>query len=100
MPTMNAEVKKKWVDALKSGEYQQTTGTLKDNNSYCCLGVLCDLYIKEHTGVSWDTLLPLYPDSERHAKLATWGELPDIVVDWAGVDVPNPMIGNDCATGW
>jgi len=30
-----------WVKALRSGVYQQTTGTLSDSRGYCCLGVLC-----------------------------------------------------------
>lgn len=35
-----AEVKTKWLKALRSGKYQQTVGTLCDNKGYCCLGVL------------------------------------------------------------
>lgn len=38
---------KKWVAALKSGEYKQDTGQLCSDNGYCCLGVLCDIYDKE-----------------------------------------------------
>lgn len=32
-----------WVDALRSGEYDQHQHALRDENSFCCLGVLCDL---------------------------------------------------------
>lgn len=51
---MNKEAKKKWVAALRSGEYQQTRDVLRAGNyrSYCCLGVLCDLHAKE-TGNEW-----------------------------------------------
>ncbi len=38
---------KKWVKALRSGEYKQIKGTLQNKNGYCCLGVACDLYEKE-----------------------------------------------------
>jgi hypothetical protein len=42
--TMNdQELKAKWVEALRSGEYRQTTGHLKTENGYCCLGVLADI---------------------------------------------------------
>lgn len=34
---------KKWLVALKSGQYKQTTGTLKDSDGYCCLGVACEI---------------------------------------------------------
>lgn len=42
---MNAAAKK-WVKALRSGKYQQTRHTLKDQDGYCCLGVGADLYRK------------------------------------------------------
>ena len=41
---------KKWVAALRSGEYKQGTGRLHDaaDNAYCCLGVACEVYNKEN----------------------------------------------------
>ena len=40
---MNPELKKKWLAALRSGDYTQDTGRLKKDNGFCCLGVLCDI---------------------------------------------------------
>lgn len=40
---MKPELKKKWVDALLSGEYKQGLDYLKDNGRFCCLGVLADV---------------------------------------------------------
>ena len=40
---MDAEIKRKWVEALRSGKYAQTKSDLRNHNGYCCLGVLCDL---------------------------------------------------------
>lgn len=40
---MKKSVMKKWVKALRSGKYQQTIGSLKNVDGYCCLGVLCDI---------------------------------------------------------
>lgn len=34
---------KEWIVALRSGNYKQTMGTLRDDVGYCCLGVLCDI---------------------------------------------------------
>tara|TARA_R110000744_G_scaffold170264_2_gene288414 strand:- start:16973 stop:17299 length:327 start_codon:yes stop_codon:yes gene_type:complete len=34
-------VKTKWIEALRSGKYKQTTETLQDGTGLCCLGVLC-----------------------------------------------------------
>ena len=33
----------KWVKALRSGEFLQAQGTMVDNDSYCCLGVLATI---------------------------------------------------------
>ena len=47
---MNAELKAKWVDALRSGEYRQGTGWLERGGAYCCLGVLCAIQDSEWRG--------------------------------------------------
>lgn len=42
--TMRPELKQKWIDALRSGNYSQGEAFLRDNNdNFCCLGVLCDV---------------------------------------------------------
>jgi len=43
---------KKWLRALRSGEYKQEAGGLhsidqEGNSTFCCLGVACDLYLNE-----------------------------------------------------
>lgn len=38
-----AENRKKWVSALRSGNYQQGTEALRNGDEYCCLGVACDI---------------------------------------------------------
>lgn len=40
---MNPSIKAKWVAALRSGEYEQCAGTLRNDSGMCCLGVLCDV---------------------------------------------------------
>ena len=44
---MNEDIKKKWLEALRSGKYQQGTGFLQKEGRYCCLGVLCDLFAED-----------------------------------------------------
>lgn len=41
------------VAALRSGEYKQTHGGLRDQKGYCCLGVACDVYHKETGEGEW-----------------------------------------------
>lgn len=38
---MEAELKSKWVEALRSGKYEQGRASLRSGGKYCCLGVLC-----------------------------------------------------------
>lgn len=50
---MKAEVANKWVKALRSGKYKQGKHALKYKSErgvvrHCCLGVLCELYQKDH----------------------------------------------------
>lgn len=41
---MHPEIKQRWVEALRSGRYQQGQNVLRTTeNAFCCLGVLCDL---------------------------------------------------------
>ena len=40
---MTPELKAKWVEVLRSGEYEQGQETLRSyDNKFCCLGVLLD----------------------------------------------------------
>ena len=48
---MNAEVKAKWLKALRSGKYKQGQDYLYADGKMCCLGVACDLYAEEEGGV-------------------------------------------------
>lgn len=41
---MNPELKKKWVEALRSGKYEQGEKQLRSqDDKFCCLGVLADI---------------------------------------------------------
>lgn len=38
---MKRELRDKWIEALRSDRFDQTSGTLERDGAYCCLGVLC-----------------------------------------------------------
>jgi hypothetical protein len=44
---MNKPLIKKWVKALRSGKYKQVKNYLATDKGYCCLGVLCEVAIKQ-----------------------------------------------------
>ena len=45
---MDKEKKKRWVEALRSGGYRQGKSRLCKDDSYCCLGVACDLFVDDY----------------------------------------------------
>ena len=54
---MTKELKEKWVTALRSGEYKQGLKTLRDGDTYCCLGVLADICECEWKEPEYDNVL-------------------------------------------
>ena len=85
---MNERIKTAWLAALRSGEYEQTSGRLarggdglQPPTSFCCLGVLTDLYLKEE-GLAWGS--------------RGWKGLPDEEVQaWAELDAADQVVRFD-----
>lgn len=100
---MKQDIKEKWVSALRSGKYKQGTGYLiqsrNDNEQceYCCLGVLCDLYAKEHGfNLAWNR--ERISDSEEINIASLYGTefvLPYQVQQWAGLHDASPCVEYD-----
>lgn len=82
----------KWVEALESGEYEQTRGALRTEVAnasespykYCCLGVATEI-AREEAGWNW----PI------HAV----GILPGSIAVWLGLEPSNgdPIVGYEVA---
>lgn len=100
---MKANIKELWVQALRSGKYQQGRAWLHnaDENEYCCLGVLCEVAKENGVEMSvrtetkgFDTVT-LY---DTHSQF-----LPPSVCEWAGlhaeesptVQAQNPYTGEE-----
>ncbi len=85
---------KSWIEALRSGEYQQSNGKLKNINlidlpgeSFCCLGVLCDITIKKQLvsdTVQWekDEFIISLPNGEKQGEFAL---LPTRILQYYGL---------------
>lgn len=101
----NQQVMKAWVEALRSGEYDQTQGALRRNKEtpgipagWCCLGVLCDIAVK-HPELG-DGPLPEYTwidnDPDDVFQRLVWDQAgvtrsegampPQAVTAWSGVN--------------
>lgn len=87
---MKPDIKAQWLTALRSGDYRQGQGYLRQGDQYCCLGVLCDLYGKA-VGPEWEELLEDYPNQVQY-MLDNDTTLPFEVQEWAGIPgKPNPL---------
>lgn len=67
---------KKWVAALRSGKYQQATGWLRSDAGFCCLGVACDIFLRER-GLFWDEAEGFHSEDDQI--------LPGNVMKWLGL---------------
>jgi len=56
---------KKWVRALRSGEYSQTTGQLQDDRGHCCLGVACEVFIPKDLHIRYTYLIGDIPSDQK-----------------------------------
>lgn len=87
---MNPEIKAKWVEALRSGRYEQCESKLWDGyGGFCCLGVLSDIKRKE----SKASRERFFEKQNRDAEDAEF--LSPAVMAWAGLVTPDPVIGCD-----
>ena len=81
---MKSEIKTKWIEALRSGDYQQGTGELIGSGCYCIYGVLSSLYAAEH---ELDVYRVIDQNTADHLIA------PKEVTDWAGL--PEVMINDN-----
>lgn len=93
---MDPEIKKRWVSALRSGEYDQNKHSLRsEEGGYCCLGVLCDI-VKDDVGGQWNgrssSLVTSMEFYEKASGQSSHESLPTFVQNYAGLDGENPEV--------
>ena len=95
---MRREIARRWVEALRSGEYAQTKGRLQrvvpgdhgEPEGFCCLGVLCELAVAD--GVIPPAIRSDLLGTGMYGKIGVNSTLPDEVQEWAGVEVADPRL--------
>jgi hypothetical protein len=92
---MKLEIKTLWTTALRSGEYKQGKGTLRQTSGspdvpdlFCCWGVLCDLAVKagvveERLTVSGSASAAYYTSADPDGATALASTA---VLEWAGLE--------------
>lgn len=88
---MNKRIKRLWIKALRSGKYQQKQSALRviedGTVSYCCLGVLCEVYRGATGKGKWEG------SGFIVGGAFSTSQLPDPVREWAGMEQANPRLG-------
>lgn len=84
---------------IEEGKYQKNRGRLCDGNSFCILGVICDIYMNEHpyTRYKWKTYDYLDPATKQIYEKRTllvdtrepWVKYetfpPHAIINWLGI---------------
>lgn len=87
---MKQEIAEIWIEALESERFKQGTGQLRhDDDTYCCLGVLCQLAVEN--GVIEEPELNSEGDHYLYARSNAF--LPPEVMDWSGMKSDNGDLG-------
>lgn len=99
---------RKWVAALRSGDYKQGRSALRtvrsSGDSFCCLGVACEAAIRD--GVAVPYAMTEGSGHGYYGMAGTAGALPEEVRDWLGIgdhanivwgsgDTPDAITAND-----
>lgn len=83
---------RRWVAALRSGEFKQGREVLRRGDEFCCLGVACELYRRE-VGGAWEDY-PRPPQGQWFKiGSSTYVDafLPRKVRDWLGLPSVDPI---------
>ena len=75
---MNQQIKQQWVEALRSGTYRQCQDHMHKRDTFCVLGVLCDIYMQARSQ-HWEQ------NHELYSYGGLYGTPPLRVQQWAGI---------------
>lgn len=102
---------RKFIEALECGQYEQGSGRLRQGDRFCCLGVACDLAMKNGVEMKIRKDAPAVSCGNPQCTACgdegqTWvyeydmGYLPVAVQEWLGIDTQNPILSGCTATWW
>lgn len=92
--TYNQEL---YLAALRSGKYEQAPGMLRDPdapNTFCCLGIACEVYRLETGRGRWVEGTTLFSLNEELGEGHMYGGyLPQPVLEWLEMELPFNHVG-------
>lgn len=94
---MDKEGMKKWLEALRSEEFEQSRGALFDGIGYCCLGV-ADKVVFGDEFISFNSVL--YKDSEGSIDTLSAERAESLGLNTPVSDEELKLLGKDFSGGW
>lgn len=91
---MRKDIKAKWIRALRSGKYRQGDGQLRNDDKFCCLGVLCDIHAKA-TGEKWDGNTYAGVEIQLPVSVAKWARIPKKFLDDHSIQETDIQLSED-----
>lgn len=87
---------RKWVKALRSGKYIQGTGRLRVGDSYCCLGVACDIsglgeWVKGEGNIARGYTYKVFSDNGQYPLAVSY--IPFVLVNKLGLGL-STLVGD------
>lgn len=98
---MHAEIAELWTTELRSGRFTQGWNALRSSqDEYCCLGVLCEIAVRE--GVIPAAMQPYrlrdyvygVSSGDWHRNDRSNSVLPHVVMEWAGISTGVGILAN------
>lgn len=86
------QARKLWVEALRSGKYEQGREYLCADGLYCCLGVACEV-MREHEGPK--SLKLVLPSPVEYGQTCEMALAPSEVMSWLGLAYPDGRYQGD-----
>jgi hypothetical protein len=86
---MNRRAKDLWVRALRSRQYPQGRGALRQGDKRCALGVLIEVAMQDGVRLS----MSVNPEHGSTGYDGNFGALPIAVMEWAGLRDTDPAVG-------
>ena len=88
-----SEARAAWVKALRSDEFEQGEGALRHGDKYCCLGVACELAIRDGVWLSVTV-----DENNLYAYSGQTGTLPGDVRRWLDLETVDGVLKDDSET--
>lgn len=96
---MKVEIAEQWANLLRSGKYAQGKNYLGKDNTYCCLGVLCELAVEQGIATKEVDEYGFTRYSDLTGDDLSISSLPVAVQEWADMETGDGLFTDRAIDG-